>query len=267
MRLGSLLTTIIGLGVAGGAVYYAQTQLNAPQPQTAQAAPTVVRVVAASQDIQFGQAIEQHLLTTIEWPVDSVPAGAITDLSNVLPNQSGQPRRAKRAISQGELVMASKMSGWGEKVTIVQTLDKNNRAMSIRVNAQTGVAGFVTPGDEVDIMLTRGGGKELRTLTILQRVRIIGVDQRSDETNEQATVARTVTVEVTPEQSQKLTLAQRAGTLSLSLRSLETDEDKPLEAVRLSDLILDESPVPEGAPKPVVRVRRGANDISEQVLN
>ena len=267
MRLGSLLTTVIGLGVAGGAVYYAQTQLNTAPPQTTQAEPTVVRVIAASQDIEFGQAIESHMLTSIEWPVNSVPTGAITDLKVVLPNEAGQPRRAKRAISQGELVMAGKMSGWGEKVTIVQTLEKNNRAMSIRVNAQTGVAGFVTPGDEVDILLTRGGGQELRTLTILQRVRIIGVDQRSDETNEQAAVARTVTVEVTPEQSQKLTLAQRAGTLSLSLRSLETDEDKPLEAVRLSDLILDESPVPEGAPKPVVRVRRGANDISEQVLN
>jgi pilus assembly protein CpaB len=266
MRLGSVLTTIVGLGVAGGAVYYAQTQLNAVPAQTT-AAPTVVRVVVTSQDIAFGNVIEPHMLTTIEWPVGSVPGGAITDLAQVIPADGGQPRRAKRALSQGELILPSKISDWGEKVTIVQTIGENNRAMAISVNARTGVGGFVTPGDEVDIVLTRGGGDDMRALTILQKIRVIGVDQRSDEQNEQAAVARTVTVEVTPEQGQKLALAQTAGTLSLSLRSLDTAEDKPLEAVRLSDLLLDKSPAPEGAPKPVVRVRRGANDITEQVLN
>ena len=266
MRLGSLLTTIVGLGVAGGAVYYAQTQLNAVPVETA-AGPAVVRVVVTSQDIPFGHVIEPHMLTTIEWPVGSVPAGAITDLATVIPSDGGQPRRAKRALSQGELILPSKISDWGEKVTIVQTIGENNRAMAITVNAQTGVGGFVTPGDEVDIVLTRGSKDDLRALTILQKIRVIGVDQRSDEQNDEAAVARTVTVEVSPEQGQKLALAQQAGTLSLSLRSLDTAEDRPLEAVRLSDLLLDKSPQPEGAPKPVVRVRRGANDITEQVLN
>jgi pilus assembly protein CpaB len=139
--------------------------------------------------------------------------------------------------------------------------------MSLTVNAQTGVGGFVTPGDEVDIVLTRGGGDEMRALTILQKIRVIGVDQRSDEQSDQAIVARTVTVEVTPEQGQKLALAQSAGMLSLSLRSLETEEDKPLEAVRLSDLLVEKSPVEDGAPKAVVRVRRGATEITEQIVN
>ena len=267
MRLGSLLMTVVGLGVAGGAVFYAQQQLNAvPEPvQTSQA--QVVQVIATAQDIEFGQAIERHMLRTIEWPVGSVPPGALTEMTALIPAEGGQPRRAKRALAQGELVLTSKVSDWGEKVTIVQTIGENNRAMSIKVNAQTGVGGFVTPGDEVDIVLTRGSKDDLRALTILQKVRVIGVDQRSDELNEQAAVARTVTVEVSPEQGQKLALAQRAGTLSLSLRSLNTEEDEPLEAVRLSDLLAEKSPVPDGAPRPVIRVRRGANEISEQVLN
>ena len=258
--------TVVGLGVAGGAVFYAQTQLKAvPQVQTANT--EVVSVIAASQDIPFGRAIESHMLKTIEWPTGSVPPGALTNLDDLIPAEGGEPRRAKRPLAQGELVLASKISNWGEKVTIVQTIGENNRAMSISVNANTGVGGFVTPGDEVDIVLTRGGGDDMRALTILQKIRVIGVDQRSDETNEQAAVARTVTVEVTPEQSQKLALAQRAGTLSLSLRSLKTAEDEPLDAVRLSDLLLEESPVPDGVSKPVIRVRRGANEISEQILN
>ena len=265
MRLGSILTTIVGLGVAGGAVYVAQTQLNAAPQETA--APSVVRVIATSQDIAFGQVIEPHMLTTIEWPVQSVPQGALTDMSMLIPAEGMEPRRAKRAMSQGELILPAKVSNWGEKVTIVQTIGENNRAMSITVNAETGVGGFVTPGDEVDIVLTRGGGEEMRALTILQKIRVIGVDQRSDEQSDQAIVARTVTVEVTPEQGQKLALAQRAGMLSLSLRSLETEEDKPLEAVRLSDLLVEKSPVEDGAPKAVVRVRRGATEITEQVVN
>lgn len=266
MRLGSLLMTVVGLGVAGGAVYYAQNQLNQiPEPQ--QASAEVVRVLVAAQDIGFGTQIQDHLVTAIDWPSGSVPVGAITSKDQVLPAEGGQPRRAKRAISQGELLLISRLSDFGEKVTITQTLGENNRAFTITVNAATGVGGFVTPGDEVDIVLTRGGGGEMRALTILQKVRVIGVDQRSDELNEQAIVARTVTVEVTPEESQKLALAQRAGTLSLTLRSLETEEDEPLKAVRLSDLLLEESPVEDGAPQPVVRVRRGATDITEQVVN
>ena len=266
MRLGSLLMTVVGLGVAGGAVYYAQNQLNKiPDQQEAKA--EVVRVLVASQDIAFGSQIHEHLVTAIDWPSTSVPVGAITSKDQVLPGENGQPRRAKRAISQGELLLMSRLSEFGEKVTITQTLGENNRAFTITVNAATGVGGFVTPGDEVDIVMTRGGGRDMRALTILQKVRVIGVDQRSDELNEQAIVARTVTVEVTPEESQKLALAQRAGTLSLTLRSLETEEDEPLKAVRLSDLLLEESPVEDGAPQPVVRVRRGANDITEQVIN
>lgn len=266
MRLGSLLMTVVGLGVAGGAVYFAQNQLNqVPVVQDSQS--EVTRVVVASRNIAFGSVINESMLSTIDWPVESIPPGAVTKRSEIIPASGGQPRRAKRTIAQGELVLLSKLSDWGEKVTITQTLGENNRAITIKVNASTGVGGFVTPGDEVDIVLTRGGGEDMRALTILQKIRVIGVDQRSDELNEEAAIARTVTVEVTPEQSQKLALAQRAGTLSLTLRSLDTVEDEPLKAVRLSDLLLEESPIEDGAPKPVVRVRRGVTDVTEQAVN
>ena len=124
--------------------------------------------------------------------------------------------------------------------------------MAIKVNASTGVGGFVTPGDEVDIVLTRGPvcSPDWMNKYIFPRY------------EEYWGLLR----DVTPEQGQKLALAQRAGTLSLLLRSLETEEDAPLEAVHLSDLLLDKSPS-EGEVKSVVRVRRGANEITEQVVN
>ncbi|WP_420585316.1 Flp pilus assembly protein CpaB [Ruegeria sp.] len=260
MRIKSLMMTILGVGLAGGAVMLAQDQMSRSQ---AQANTGIVRVVAVAEAIPFGTPIEGYKLTTIEWPAESVPAGVFTSFDQVLPQNGSEPRRAKRALTQGELLLASKVSDFGEKVTIVQTLGENNRAMAINVDAQTGVGGFVTPGDFVDIVLTRGKNDSLRAVTILQNIRVIGVDQTADEELDQPGIARTVTVEVSPEQGQRLALAQKAGQLSLSLRSLQIEEDKPLEAIRLSDIMLENSPVEDGAPKPVVKVRRGTSDIQE----
>lgn len=260
MRLKSLMMTILGVVLAGGAVMIAQEQLRRSQ---AAADPTIVRVVAAAEEIPFGSPIEGHKLTAIDWPADSVPAGVFTSFDDVLPTAGVDPRRAKRALAQGEILLASKVSDFGEKVTIVQTLGENNRAMAINVDAQTGVGGFVTPGDFVDIVLTQGKNESLRAVTILQNIRVIGVDQTADEDVDQPGIARTVTVEVTPDQGQRLALAQKAGQLSLSLRSLQIQEDKPLEAIRLSDILLEKSPVAEGAPKPIVKVRRGTTDVQE----
>lgn len=260
MRLKSLMMTILGVGLAGGAVMLAQEQIRNSQVN---ADPTIVRVVAVAEAIPFGTPIEGYKLTTIDWPSESVPAGVFTSFDDVLPANGGEPRRAKRALAQGELLLASKVSEFGEKVTIVQTLGENNRAMAINVDAQTGVGGFVTPGDFVDIVLTRGKNEELRAVTILQNIRVVGVDQTADEELDEPGIARTVTVEVTPEQGQRLALAQKAGQLSLSLRSLQTVEDEPLEAIRLSDILLEKSPVVDGAPKPIVKVRRGTSEIQE----
>ena len=213
-------------------------------------------------DIPFGTTIEGHKLTTIMWPTNAVPPGTFADYAMLLPQQGDDPRRAKRAMAQGELVLANKVSEFGEKVTIVQTLGANTRAMAIKVDAQSSVGGFVTPGDTVDILLTQGSGASLRAVTILQNIRIIGVDQQADEQNEQANIAKTVTVEVTPEQGQKLALAGQAGRLSLSLRTLDAVVDVPMESIRLSDIIRDKSPTEEG-PKLTVKVRRGATSLSE----
>lgn len=264
MRMRSLMVTMVGIALAGASVY-ASRELLQVQPATASVDPNeprLVSVVVAGQDIPFGSTIEAYKLTTIQWPTDAVPPGTFSDFSNLTPQSGSEPRRAKRAMAQGELVLANKVSDFGEKVTIVQTLGKNTRAMAINVNAQTSVGGFVTPGDTVDIVLTQGGGTNLRAVTILQNIRIIGVDQQADENNEQAAVAKTVTVEVSPEEGQKLALAQKAGTLSLSLRTLDAVVDEPLESIRLSDIIRDKSPTEEG-PKRTVKVRRAGTNITQ----
>lgn len=111
-------------------------------------------------------------------------------------------------------------------------------------------------------MLTQGGGENMRAVTILQNVRVIGVDQLANEDANNPVVARTVTVEVSPENSQKLALAQNAGTLSLTLRTLDAVVDKPLDSIRLSDILQEKSPTDEEVQKTRIKVRR-ANEVSE----
>ncbi|WP_068109047.1 Flp pilus assembly protein CpaB [Tropicimonas marinistellae] len=256
MRLSAILTTFLGLAVAGGSAYVAHDYVErskASASVTEQA--EMVNVMVARSNIALGQSIESHVMESISWPRQSVPAGVYTDRNELLPAQGQPARRAKRAIAQGELIMKSKVSDFGEKVTIGQTLGPNLRAMAIKVSAETAVGGFVTPGDSVDVVLTQGRGGELSAVTILQNIRIVGVDQDADEHADTPEIARTVTVAVTPEQSQRLALAQKAGTLSLTLRNFEAAETEKLQLIKLSDILMD-APLEEKITRSVV-VRRG----------
>jgi len=267
MRLASLFTALTGLIVAGGTTYLARDYLT-PAPAEANNAEmsATVPVVVAGSDIAFGQTIESHLLSTIAWPVHAAPPGAFEGFDKLLPESGQDARRAKRAFSKGDIILASKVSDFGEKVTIIQSLEKSRRAMAITVDATSSVGGFVTPGDFVDIVMTRGSRDDMRAITILQNVRVIGVDQTADENDDSPQIARTVTVDVSPDEAQRLSLAQSAGRLSLTLRSLDNEVDEPLESVRLRDILQEKSPVPEDAPRQTIRVRRGT-EVSDAELN
>lgn len=270
MRLTSLITTIIGLGMAAGAAYY--SQVGQVAPATA-ALPDTVDVLTLAQDVPLGAAIEAAHLSTIAWPADAVPPGAITDPARVLPEPGGAPRHARRALAAGDLLLAARLSDFGEPVTIAHRLGANNRAIAIEVDARSGVGGFVSPGNHVDVVLTQGRNADMSAVTVLQNIRVIGVDQKSDESADMPAVARTVTVEVTPEQSQRLALAQRAGQLILTLRSLDSADAAPMASVNLADILpqdteeAEAAPAPQPEPKRVIRVMRGVHDVELLELN
>ncbi|MDD9726802.1 Flp pilus assembly protein CpaB [Roseovarius sp. SK2] len=264
MRAKPILTTLFGIAIAGGSVFVAKDQLlNGARNTTTSPNTELVEIYVARSEIAFGQEIESHLVTLHKWPREALPSGAFFDLVNLVPNDRVQLRRAKGRFFPGEVMLASKVSAFGERVTLVQKLGENTRAMAIKVDAVTAVGGFVTPGDFVDIVLTQGAQMELRAVTILQNIRVIGVDQQSEELNDTPEVARTITVEVTAEQGQRLALAQKAGTLNLTLRTLDGVEDKPMEMVRLRDLLQEEGPAEKVEKQPTIRVRRGT--VSEVV--
>ena len=165
----------------------------------------------------------------------------------------------------GEPVLRSKVSEFGEKVTIADMIDPTKRAMAIRVNDVSGVAGFVTPGDRVDVLLTRrlGNNDNMMTTTVLQDIVVRGTDQLADQDLDKPNVARTVTVEVTPEDAQRVALAQQAGTLSLTLRNLQNTTKPDLRALSVDELMGTGSKKRRAAPS--VSVIRGGERSSETV--
>ncbi len=143
------------------------------------------------------------------------------------------------------------------------------RAVAIRVDDVSGVAGFVTPGDRVDVILTRDLDQSIQAHTILQNLKVLGIDQDADKkVRDKPSIVRTITVEVEPNDVQKVALAQQAGKLSLSLRNMETADTTRLDTITVQDLTDEDRPAPVKpvtAELPSVSVNRGGERSSVTV--
>jgi len=190
--------------------------------------PTIemTTVVVAKSDLNFGSAIGLDSLQEAQWPAASVPEGSFKTISELLREQ--ESRVALEAMRAKEPVLRGKISGPGQRATLASMLGEGKKAVSIRVNDVMGVSGFVLPGDYVDVLVTvepkeeDGKKPEARTAytdLLLEKVRVLAVDQTFDPKLEAPKLGRTVTVEATLADSQKITLASTVGTLSLVLRN------------------------------------------------
>ena len=249
MNFRSLMTILFGTALAGGASYAVMNFSDTGAGAAEAVEVPMQEVVVALSEINYGDVIDPRLLGTQAWPRESVPQGVFFDTDSF--DIDGQPRRALANVFPGELILAAKVSEPGARVSLVQKLTPGFRAVAIKVSATTAVGGFVTPGDYVDVVMSQGSGANLRVVTILQKVKVIAVDQISQELQNQAIVARTVTVEVTPMDGQKLVLAEKAGDLSLSLRDLEAPDEELIPEISVGDLFAPE-PEPEPAPEPEI---------------
>jgi pilus assembly protein CpaB len=260
MRGRGLLLLVIGLLLAGGSVFVAHSYLRNAATRSGEAqAREISAIVVARSEIPFGAPIRFEMVRLQEWPTEALPPEAFMSLEEVLGQSEQEPRRARRSIVAGEPIVRNKVSDFGEKVTIADAIDPTKRAMAIRVNDVSGVAGFVTPGDRVDVLLTRRlDSDDMITTTVLQDIVVCGTDQLADQDVDKPNVARTVTVEVTPDEAQRLALAQQAGTLGLTLRNLATTARPDLRALSVNELTATsaKSKTSRGAPT-VTIIRAG----------
>ncbi|MDH3242559.1 MAG: Flp pilus assembly protein CpaB [Alphaproteobacteria bacterium] len=211
---------------------------------------STVKIVVARTRLNFGDKIKDEHLTEISWPKASVPKGSFGSIRQVLDGK--RPRVALNRIEINEPLLKSKVSGFGGRATLSAVLKGDRRAVTIRVNDVTGVAGFLLPGDRVDILMSRGGEKTSRKISVLlQDIRVLGVGQLSSERHDKPVVVRTITVEATPNEAQKLILAQQVGQLSMVLRPVTERSIVRIAPVSVSDLLRDQSdPARLNPPKP-----------------
>ena len=165
--------------------------------------------------LRFGDELAARSLREVSWPADALPAGAFAKIAELT---SGR-RIVVMPIDANEAVLAAKITGPGERATLSATLHDGMKAVTIRVNDVGGVAGFVLPGDHVDVVVSRPGDQNVAMSdVVLQNARVLAVDQLADQRADKPSVAKAVTLEVDVTEGEKLALASLVGTLSLMLR-------------------------------------------------
>ena len=275
MRLIFLLVLVIGIGTAAYAAFLIQgqfasrdseiAQLNNELRQVRERVVDTTPVVVTSQRISFAHQITTDDLTVINWPTKFLPEGVFESVEEVVGVGDAEPRYVKRVLEAGEPLMAIKVTEFGEDIGINTLLEPGTRAFAIRVNVATGVSGFLQPGDEVDIYWTGRNLDKQITRLIIERVKIIAIDQQSSQDSLRPTVARTVTLQVSPSIVANLVQFQESGNLTLSLRGVEdTTTSGPIE-VDTNSLIGNEIKPVEIPDKCFRRERRGVEVVSIEV--
>jgi pilus assembly protein CpaB len=225
---------LVLLGVSGLLGFLAIAWVQKPV-----ASSDTVKVVVAKVALDFGDRLVPEKLQIVDYPPGSVPPGAFERIEQLA--GPDEDRVVLRSIDPQEPVLASKVSGSGGRAILSTVIDKGMRAVTISVNDVKGVAGFVQPGDRVDVLLTRSAGSnagdEQRNDVLLQNIKVLGVDQQADDKKDKPVVAKAVTLEVSPDDGQKLTLASSIGSLSLALRNFSNPESLPTRSLSSNDLV------------------------------
>ena len=273
MRLVFGLVLIVGLGLAGFAVYMAQNYIGAYETALAQerakaneAIPTQ-KIYVTTRAIAYGETIMPEDVVLAPWPREILPEG-IFDEAKPLIREGDDPRVALRAMEKFEAVMDVKVSEPGGDAGITSRLNRGERAFAIKVDVASGVSGFLRPGDRVDIYWTGripGNDPNLPqgdvTKLIQTGIRLVAIDQMANAESVDATIARTVTIAATPQQIAGLAQAQSTGKLSLSLMSF--NDDTVAEAIEVDQRSLlgierQEQKAEKSLEVCTIRTRKGA---------
>jgi pilus assembly protein CpaB len=211
-------------------------------------APTTP-VIAAVAPIDPGTVLKPTMVKVVNYPKDAVPTGSYQSIDQLF-GKDGQPRTVQRSIAQNAPLLATELEGSGARTILSAVVRPGMRAVSLRSSDVSGVGGFVLPGDRVDILLTRvvGSGEAAKPVTqiLAQNALVLGVDQTSDQTADKPIVAKAVTVEVSPEQAQTISLGESVGQLSLTLRQAKDDAAVTKQMTTVADF----GGLPGAAPRP-----------------
>jgi pilus assembly protein CpaB len=273
MRARTLLFLLLAVGAASLAAVFAHGWMSAQQAALSnKSAPAPIvaaaEVLVASRPIPAGTFIKADDLSWQVWPEGKLADGYVSKDKGSTEAFLGAV--VKTGITAGEPITEARVAKPGDRGFLAAVLSPNTRAVAIAVTTTSGVSGFVLPGDHVDVLVSHilpAQGAEKRTVnvteTALEDLRVIAVDQTTNDQSNGAVLAKTVTFEATPKQAEVLSLIEQMGKVSLSLRSLaiaqESGATHNLPVRRHSYTVDSEASalLSRGSAVPTVQVVRG----------
>jgi pilus assembly protein CpaB len=224
------VVTIVSLAASAvlglGALFVAKIALP-----NASAAKSPIRIaeaegdplVVASRAVKYGEKLDAGMLKVIKVPKNAIPEGSFTNVAQALAADHGGAPVVLVPLAAHEAVLPAKLSGPGARPSVAAEISEGMRAYTLKVNDATGVGGHALPGDRVDVVLMRdltpsGQQRNYISYVVVQNARLLGVDLNADPTSNKPASPSTATIEVSVEDSQKLSIASTVGSLSLALR-------------------------------------------------
>lgn len=274
MRMIFGLVLLVGIALAGGAVYLAKDRISQYQAANLQAQRALAQIVptvpvfVATGPLKYGQRLTRENVRLVEWPENAIPEGSFTEEASLFPENTDELRVVLRAMEKDEAVLAIKVTEPGEDTGLTSRLQRGMRAFAIEVDVSSGVSGFLRPGDRVDVYWTgranvSGNASKGEVTKLIQPgIQLIAIDQSAGGDIDEGTIARTVTVAVSPQQVAALAQAQSTGKLTLALVGAEDDTiASAIEVDQRSLLGIEREQVQEEVAKEkvcTIRTRRGA---------
>ncbi len=284
MRMVFGLVLVVGLALAGFAVYMTQNYFNQTQARLNQATEftrkvgPMVEVYVVNKVKKYGDTLTRDDVQLMYWPASSLPENIFRDPAKLgetdvalFSDDTKDPRYVLRQMEKFEPVLLEKVTEPGQIAGLTGQLGVGQGAFAIKVDVASGVSGFVQPGDFVDVYWTGSVGSNGDNMTRLieSGVKVIAVDQNAADGNVAATVARTVTVAAVREQVARLAQAAATGKLALSLVSANAVAlEGNIEVDSNSLLGIVDQPVVMAAEAEkvcTVKTRKGA-DVSEMPI-
>ena len=222
LKIALVVAVFFGLIAAYGIYNF----LSYKQKETDSLRASNQEIVVAAQAIPPGtiineEVIKKGMIKTTPWPKNSIPVGAFSSPQQVV----GKINRVK--ILANEPILESRLAGEGAGLTV--RLEAGKRALAVRVDEIIGVSGFIVPDDRVDVILTTtplGANQDAKVSKIvLQNKRVLSVAQSTEQKEGKPQLARSITLEVTPDEAEKLSLASQEGQIVLALRGLGDDSE------------------------------------------
>jgi pilus assembly protein CpaB len=274
------LVLILGLALAGGAVFLVQDYVSKAQAELVRERAAreklgpLVEVFVVKKTMEYGTPLTKDDVAVVLMPKKALPESVFTDEAALFPGTYEKPRYVVRQMERLEPVMAQKVTEPGQDVGLTARLEKGMRAFAIKVDVASGVSGFLQPGDRVDVYWTGAVGSVSGEITRLIEgsVNIVAIDQvANSERSTDTLIARTVTVAVTPQQVARLAQAQATGRLALSLVGTgDVAEAEVIEVDSKTLLGIEDKPVEQTvqveAPKVcTIRTRRGGEMVETPI--